>query len=183
MDPIRAEFNGNLEMCRELIASKPDDPGLRPFLSQLDRIEQQANAAYTTKNRRNWANINETLLQLRSRIEKIVNGGREDDGGGPRKLPPPDVLKDQARMQIEQMRATLRTNSDNVSGEPDFERWQKRCEVIERDLDTMEKAVERISSDLSPEQCLGQIQQALLKERDIKKKISLIKPGADTRKA
>jgi hypothetical protein len=182
MDPPRAEFRGNLEVCRELVASKPDDPGIKAFQPQLDRIEHQGNDAYATKNKRKWSNVNDALRQLRSRIERIITGG---DGPGPieHQPSPTEVQKAGGKIRIDQMRASLRAARDNVERQPDYNtRWRPRCEKVERALDTMEKAIDRISNDLPPEQCEGQIQLAFLKEREIKEKISFIEKRKETGK-
>jgi hypothetical protein len=180
MDPTWAEFTSYLAMCRELIAAKPDDPELKPFLLQLDRIAQQGEAAHHARAHRVWTNTNHTLRQVLFRLERAHSWRTAGVSPPEQRLPPPDVLKDHARMQIEQLRFALCTARSSGACEITCELWQKRCEGIQSELDTMDNAVQSISSDTSPDQCLEHIRLAMRKERHIKRKIRAVLIGCDT---
>jgi hypothetical protein len=180
MEPPRTSFQSILEACRELLASKADDPAMQAFHSRLKRIETEGNDAYTTKNRKKWAAANEALRQEHSRIEKATGGG----DGPPPELPPTPVLKDAFRHDADGMRAAVRMARESAAKRPTYATRDKpRCDSLEREIDKMEKAIDEVKDDQESKQALAQLQLIMRPAGGIKQRTRWIEEGIDVQQA
>lgn len=176
MEPSRNEFQVKLEDCRSMLSGKPNEPNLQAFHPRLKRIEKEANDAYTTKNRKKWAAANESLNQEHSRIRKLIEGG--DGPPPPTDLPPTPILKDDISQRIDGLRAALIQARDNAAQRGTYEQHDRsRCDQLEREIDAMQAAVEKISDDLDPKAALAQMQLIMRPANTVKEKTRYITEG------
>jgi molecular chaperone DnaK (HSP70) len=181
MEPPRTQVVSMIEECREMLASKADDPNMQSFQPILKRIEKEANDAHATKNRKKWGAASESLRQAHARIEKMTGGG--DGGGGGGSLPPTPLLKDRFGQDVDGLRSSLRMAQEKAAKRADYGTKDKpRCEALERDLDTMGKGIDKVNDELPPEQGLAQLRLVMLRSDAIKKKIRLIDEAVDVEK-
>ncbi len=172
MRPPQSEFLGMLGYCRQMVDSKPDDPGVKACIPVLDRIENEGKNAFTTKNEKKWSQANETLQRTAQRLYTIVTGPRIESE---EEVATTLVQKAKALTRIEKLRASLGTARRGCEGRADFgSRWSPRCEKVERMINAMEKVIEKIADETPPKQCAALIEQAELSTGKINKNIENI---------
>ena len=161
MDPPKSQFRSILEDCREILAGRPTDAELQSFQNRLAKIEKKGNDAYGTKNHREWANVNDTLMQLYSRIQKLTGGGG-DNGGGTEPEPLTWELKKSAGHQIDGYRSSLDAKREECLAAPEYEtKYKPRCDRVAKLIDQMESDIDKIDEELSSKQALAKIRQAM----------------------
>ena len=158
MNPPRARFDRLLLDCRELLSAKSDDPQLQAYSRMVENCERDGRAAYAEKDQRKWSAIYSSLAALYERLKP------REPVGPPPVIPETPILKDQAKMQISECRASLETMRDSLASEnpQKYEAtYKSRCQTVERMLDELDKKVDEIPDDLPKEQGLPRMQVAL----------------------
>ncbi len=176
MDPPRRDFENLVSECRENLAANAENPSLKAFASQLDRVEAAGKEACAQKNNRRWQTANDTLRKIAAAIEDAISGPRPKSET---KTPPPSVLKAQAARQIEGLRAELKTARDACIREGRGDTWIARCEEYARKIDHMASEVAKIADDSPPEQAMAQVQSYLGPALGLGKKIAEIRKKID----
>ncbi len=170
MDPPRAAFRRMIEECDQLLSVHGTDPQLQPLRTMLKNIEADGNDAFNTKNHKKWTIANENLVKLRNRIENIIRGPVEP--GPPRQLPPTPILKDYFKMEVDQLRASLDAKRMELENRSDYESVLKvRCDDIERRIDQMDIAIDKVDDNLAPEQGLAKLQLAIRAKQRLQEEI------------
>ena len=147
MSPTRAAFVERAEACRARIATLGGHPSVRQFNSQLDQIMSDSEAAYASRNRRRWSQVNHNLGALIGRLPE------REDGGGQQELPPTPLLKDKFRHDVDRQRELLDSERDQHSRHPDFAGvFAARYDALARELDRMEGAIDQVADDLASTQ-------------------------------
>lgn len=169
MSPKRADFDYLISQCRDTLEAMPDGPQKEAFARLVSKNEQEGRDAFVRKDPRKWGAINDSLGQLQQKLK----GG---DGPKPvHELPPTEILKDQAMMEIDLVRASLESTRDSLSAkDPEgyANVFKNRCDEVERMLDQMENKVRAIKDESEPRQALGQVQLALRPLPQARKKMS-----------
>ncbi len=168
MDPPRAQFNSTLDACRELLDSLGSDPQVQPLRQVLQRIETEAQNAYSTKNQRKWAIQNDAIAKLYNKLQSL--GGAKEDTK--QDLPPTVMLKDHFQTVVDDLRAALRTKRNELLNRPDYEGiWKRHCDAIDGEIDKMDSAVSKVDENLEPKQGLAQLQVATRQKPNLQRKI------------
>ncbi len=158
MDPPRSEFRDRLEECSSLLQTLGTDPQVQRLSETLKQIQNRADDAYATKNQRNWSIVNDNIAKLRAKLENIGTGG---DGGQKRELPPVWQLKDHFELEVDQLRAALKSKRSDLERSPDYDgMWRGLCDDIDRTLDQMEIAISKVDEEIESSQAMAQLQLA-----------------------
>ncbi|MBI2299008.1 MAG: hypothetical protein HYU66_08715 [Armatimonadetes bacterium] len=180
MDPPRADFQRELEECRDLIDGLGQDPQAAPLRGLVQRIEDEGNTAATTKNHRKWSTTCENLGRLHARISALVTGPQE--GAAPQELPPTPMLKDHFAQRVETLRSDLEAAEGTRRRDSDYAgQWQTVCAELWNTLNQMEAAVEKVDDASESRQALAQLQLAMRPEDSLKTKIRQVREGVGTR--
>jgi molecular chaperone DnaK (HSP70) len=179
LSPPLDHFEATLKKCRVLLAENKGDPSLAAFPKKVDDLEKKARDAAATKNRKQWAQHNAALEELRQQIRDAV---KKDTPPPQRQLPPTPLLKAEAAMMLDDLRANLKDAETRYSGSAAFEgRIRPRCLAIAAEIDGLARTFANIDDDMESKQALAQIQRALPAIDNIKKKINEV--GEVVRKA
>ena len=169
MDPPRAQFRQIAEDCRDLLASKGPDADNLPFFNMLNKIENDGNDAYTTKNQKKWKTANENLAHLNHRIQKVGSDNGETE------LPPTTIMKDHAKLQVDGLCNELNVEREKLEHRGDFgTKFKPRCNEVEKLLDTMKSDIDKIDDDLEPKRGLAIIKHTMRFFDRLKRKIQTL---------
>jgi len=172
MNPPKAEFRRLVENCRDLLEGKLSESGTQPLQQMLERIENDGNDAATTKNHKKWAATNESLVKLYARIEKVSGKG---DDSTEESLPPTVVLKEQGRRCVDRLRSKARAKGEASEHEPRYIKSIKpRLEKIQKSLDQMVVAIDKIDDNAPPKQGLALVQSALTRAPQLEQEIEKV---------
>ena len=172
MDPPRTQFHRTVADSKDLLASQGVDPQLAPLRTALDRIEREGNEAFTTKNIKKWAAVNESLGKLHARIVKVTTGDGGDGGGGGHELPPTPILKDHFQQETDGLRSALQLKREALESRADYPtKFKARCDEIARAIDQIDINIDKVDEALDPRRAIGQLQIAVRAQKQLEKRI------------
>lgn len=168
LNPPLAHFEGMVLRIRDLLASEGADPNVQAHARIADRLEKEGRAAHARRQARRWAQVNDGLGNLLGRLERTFGEGIHDE------LPPADVLKMLATVQLDQVRQELRAKETELMDRGDFDRFRSRTDRIRTAIDDTQTAVEQIPNDTAPRAAEARIQMVRHKIRTISDDIRLL---------
>lgn len=179
MDPPKSEFNGLVDECSDLIQTLGTDPQAQRFANSLQKMRDEGNDAFVTKNQRKWSIVNDKLAKLRAKLDRA--GSLEEEG---RKDTQPTTwqLKDHYKLEVDQLRTALRSKRAELERGANYEKmWREVCDNIDRALDQMEIAIDKVDEEIESNKAHAQLQLATRRKdrlaQDIKKLGSVTEKG------
>jgi molecular chaperone DnaK (HSP70) len=168
LDPPLAYFEDLLLRIRDILASHGSDPNIQAQSRIADRLEKEGRAAYARHQSKRWGQANEGLHKLLSRLEQPVRPPADDE------LPPADVLKMFALMELDQVRQQLRAKEAKLMDRSDFDRFRTRSDRIRVAIDDVQATIEQIPDDTPPRAAAARIQMVKHKSKLISDDIRLL---------
>jgi len=177
MQPPKTFFDSLLRECREALNERRGDSRVQALVPVLDRCEREGNEAFKQKDRRRWGAMIASLQDLQRRLH-----GEDREEKEKREIPPTPLLKDSAKMEIDQVRLEAGDAREIARADcPD--RYEKKLKAqlnaIETTLNRMEDHVDKIPDDLPARQGLAAVQIAIRELKKLGNKINMIKSCAE----
>jgi molecular chaperone DnaK (HSP70) len=177
MEPSRAQYHNQIEACDQELAAAPSDPQIQAMRPLLTRIQTAAEDALATKNQRKWTEENEKLEKLLKRLQRLTGGGGGGGGGGGDggTLPPTPVLKNSYLADVDGLRSEVQARREELQSEPEYEhKFKSHLDKIDRGIEQMVLAINKVSDETESRQAHGQLQLALLPKNKLKEDLRLV---------
>lgn len=151
MEPPLHDFERVLLRLKEVLPSRASDSQVQSYISMAHRLENEGRAAYSRKNRRDWAKINTSLQRLLHQLQPVCYES-------PKELPTPGV-KLVASALLRLARRLLRAREAELRREDKLERFQGRVNRLRQAIDAIERAIEEIDDNADPKSAQAQLQR------------------------
>lgn len=170
LSPTLAQFECLLLEIRDLLVTQPSDPNLQAHAKIVDRLEQAGRAAHARRQAKGWAQVHDSLLGVHHRLSP----DRGAPGPGGDELPPADVQKMIAVMQLDQVRQELRAKETEFMDTGDFDRLRPRADRVRTAIDDVQAKVEQVDDGTAPRTASARIQMIMHTARSISNDIRLL---------
>jgi hypothetical protein len=169
LNPTLANFEGIVLRIRDVLAGQGSDPNVQAHARIVDRLENEGRAAHARRDARRWAQANDGLRSLLSRVERPARAGHDDS-----ELPPADLQKMIAGMQLDQVRQELRAKEADLTDRGDGDRFRSRTDRIRAEIEAVQASIEQIEDDAGASVANARIQLMKHKMRAISDDIQFL---------